>query len=250
MIIPYRYVCRSLLFASAKSHPVNVLHIDSSPRFGESVSRQLTQALVDRLRQADGGAKVTRRDVVAEPLPFADHEMITAYYTPPAQLTDAQTAAVKLSNDIVAEVQAADVIVVGAPIWNFGVPASLKAWFDLVARIGLTFNYTETGPVGLLEGKKVYFAIASGGTPVDSPVDHTTPHLRTFFSFMGVTDQEVISADGIMGAGGEEKIAQAKEAAGNISLAAFAQGPPVATAAPAKTSFFGRLLGRIGLSAL
>ena len=195
---------------------MTILHIDSSPRFGESVSRQLTQAVVDRLTNLHLGARVIRRDVVAEPLPYADHEMITAYYTPPADLTDAQRAAVALSDTIVAEIREADVVVIGSPIWNFGVPATLKAWFDLVARVGLTFNYTENGPVGNLEGKKAYLAIASGGTPVGSDYDHTTPHLKTFLGFMGITDVEVVAADGIMGAGGEEKIAAAKREAASI----------------------------------
>ena len=195
---------------------MTILHIDSSPRFGESVSRQLSQTIVDRLTNLHPGSSVTRRDVVAEPLPYADHEMITAYYTPPQQLTDAQRAAVSLSDTIVGEIQDADVVVIGAPIWNFGVPASLKAWFDLVARVGLTFNYTESGPVGALEGKKAYLAIASGGTPVGSDYDHTTPHLKTFLGFLGITDVETVAADGIMGQGGEEKIADAKREAASV----------------------------------
>lgn len=195
---------------------MTILHIDSSPRFGESVSRQLSQTIVDRLTSLHPGAKVLRRDVVAEPLPYADHEMITAYYTPPAELTDAQRAAVSLSNSIVDEIRAADVVVVGSPIWNFGVPASLKSWFDLVARVGLTFTYTESGPVGILENKKAYLAIASGGTPVGSDYDHTTPHLKTFLGFLGITDVETVAADGIMGAGGEEKIAEAKREAAAV----------------------------------
>ena len=195
---------------------MTILHIDSSPRFGESVSRQLTSAIVDRLTNLHPGSKVLRRDVVAEPLPYADHEMITAYYTPPADLTEAQQAAVALSNTLVDEIRAADVVVIGSPIWNFGVPASLKSWFDLVARVGLTFQYGENGPAGLLEGKKAYLAIASGGTPVGSDYDHTTPHLKTFLGFLGIGDVEVVAADGIMGQGGEEKIAAAKRDAAAV----------------------------------
>ena len=189
---------------------MTILHIDSSPRFGESVSRQLSQTIVDRLTNLNPGAEVIRRDVVATPLPYADHEMITAYYTPPADLTDAQQAAIALSNTLTEEIKAADAVVVGVPMWNFGVPATLKAWFDLVARVGVTFKYTPEGPQGLLAGKKAYFAIATGGTPVGSDWDHTTGHLKTFFGFLGIGDQEVIAADGIMGEGGEQKIASAK----------------------------------------
>ena len=195
---------------------MTILHIDSSPRFGESVSRQLSSAIVERLTNLHPGSRVLRRDVVAEPLPYADHEMITAYYTPPADLTAAQQAAVALSNTVVDEIRAADVVVIGSPIWNFGVPASLKSWFDLVARVGLTFNYGETGSIGLLEGKKAYLAIASGGTPVGSDYDHTTPHLKTFLGFLGIGDVEVVAADGIMGQGGEEKVAAAKREAAAV----------------------------------
>ena len=196
---------------------MTILHIDSSPRFGESVSRRLSQTIVDRLAGANPGATVIRRDVVATPLPFADHEMITAYYTPPDQLTDAQRAAVALSDTITDEIVAADAVVVGVPMWNFGVPASLKAWFDLVARVGITFNYTADGPEGRLHGKKAYFAIATGGTPIGSDWDHTTPHLKTFFAFMGITDSEVIAADLIQGPNADQQLESAQQAAAAVA---------------------------------
>ena len=196
---------------------MTILHIDSSPRFGESISRQLSLGAVERQTNLHPGARVIRRDVVATPLPFADHEMVTAYYTPPAQLTEAQQAAIALSNTLTEELKAADVVVVGVPMWNFGIPASLKAWFDLVARVGVTFKYTESGPVGLLEDKRVIFAIATGGTPIGGDWDHTSGHLKTFFAFLGITDQELVAADQVMGAGGQEKIASAKEAVAELS---------------------------------
>ena len=199
---------------------MHILHIDSSPRFGESSSRAISKAIVERLKSESPGSTVTVRDVVAEPLPYADHEMITAYYTPPAQLTDAQQAAIRLSNTITDEIVAADAVVVGVPIWNFGVPAALKAWFDLVARVGVTFNYTEQGPVGRLEGKKAYFAIASGGTEIGSDYDHASGHLKTFFGFMGITDTQVISAIGQMGPGAQEALDKAKQEAQQLSVAA------------------------------
>ena len=199
---------------------MNILHIDSSPRFGESVSRQLSQGIVDKLKASSPGSTVTVRDVVAEPLPYADHEMITAYYTPPAQLTDAQKAAVRLSNTITDEIVAADAVVIGVPIWNFGVPAALKAWFDLVARVGITFNYTEKGPEGRLEGKKAYLAVASGGTEIGSDWDHATPHLRTFLGFMGITDVEVLSAIGQMGPNAQEALSHATEQASQLAVSA------------------------------
>ena len=199
---------------------MNILHIDSSPRFGESSSRQISQAIVERLKSRSPGSTVTVRDVVAEPLPYADHEMITAYYTPPAQLTDAQQAAIRLSNQITDEIIAADAVVIGVPIWNFGVPAALKAWFDLVARVGVTFNYTEQGPEGRLHGKKAYLAIASGGTEIGSDWDHASGHLRTFLGFMGITDVEIVSAIGQMGPNAQEALSQAKQEAAQLAVAA------------------------------
>ncbi len=189
---------------------MKILHIDSSPRFGESLSRQLSQAVVDRLRkEANGTAEVIRRDVVADPLPFADGEMVGAFFTPPADRTDAQNAKIAISDTLVSELQSADAIVVGVPMWNFGVPATFKAWFDLVARVGVTFQYGANGPEGLLTGKKVYFNIATGGTPIGSDWDFISGHLKTFFGFLGIADQEFIVADGVQGPEGAAKIAAA-----------------------------------------
>ena len=97
---------------------------------------------------------------------------------------------------MVAEVQAADVIVIGAPMYNFSVPSTLKAWVDLIARVGVTFQYTENGPVGLLSGKKAYLVVATGGVPVNSPADFATPYLKQVLAFVGISDVEVIDASG------------------------------------------------------
>ncbi|MEL6531300.1 MAG: NAD(P)H-dependent oxidoreductase, partial [Pseudomonadota bacterium] len=118
---------------------------------------------------------------------------------------------------LIAELQAADTIVISTPIYNFGVPAVLKAWADLVARAGTTFKYTENGPVGLLEGKKAYIAAASGGTPVGSDMDFMTSWLTFFLGFIGIKDVEIIAADGIMGADGEAKIEAARARAEKLS---------------------------------
>ena len=195
---------------------MTILHIDSSPRFSESVSRALSQTVVDKLRADHPGATVTRRDVVTTPLPYVSHDMIAAFYTPPAQLSEEQKTIVALSNTITEEIKAADAVVVGVPMWNFGVPASLKAWFDLVARVGVTFKYGESGPIGLLTGKKAYFTIATGGTPIGGDWDFTSGHLKTFFAFLGIADSEVIAADQIQGQGGEERIAEAKQEAAAV----------------------------------
>ena len=197
---------------------MKILHIDSSPRFGESISRKLSQTIVDNLRKNNSGnVEVVTRDLVTSKLPFVDGEMIGSYFTPPADRSEAQKAAIAFSDILTNELLAADVIVVGTPMWNFGIPATLKAWIDLVARVGVTFKYGAQGPEGLLEGKKVYFAIATGGTPIGSDWDQTTGHLKTFFGFLGIGDQELVAADAIQGEGGEAKIAAAVEKAASLA---------------------------------
>lgn len=197
---------------------MKILHLDVSPRFGESLTRKLSQTTVDRLVSlADGKAEVIRRDLVTSKLPFVDGQMIEAYFTSPSDLSDAHQAAIKVSNELTQELVAADVVVVGVPMWNFGVPASFKAWIDLVARVGVTFKYGATGPEGLLTGKKVYINIATGGTPIGSGYDHLKGHLSTFFGFLGITDQEFIVADGVTGQNADEKFDAAKAKANELA---------------------------------
>ena len=188
----------------------NILHITASIRGDESVSNALGNRLVEGLA-AKNGASVTRRDLSANDLPYVSAERFAANLTPTADRTPAQAELAAIADALIAELQAADTIVIASPIYNFGVPATLKAWADLVARAGTTFKYTETGPVGLLEGKKAYLAIASGGTPVGSDIDFMSRWLIFFLGFIGITDVEVVAADGIMGADGRDKIDRAHE---------------------------------------
>ena len=189
----------------------NILHITASIRSDkESVSRSLGGKLVERLT-AQSGASVTSRDLAANDLPFVDAERFAANLSPHAERSAEQAELAAIADTLIAELQAADTIVFSVPIYNFSVPATVKAWADLVARAGTTFKYTETGPVGLLTGKKAYFAIASGGTPVGSEFDFMSPWLKFFLGFLGITDIEMVAADGIMGAGGQEKIAAAHQ---------------------------------------
>jgi FMN-dependent NADH-azoreductase len=167
-----------------------VLHIDSSARRTGSVSRDLTAQIVERL----GAAEVIRRDL-ATPLPLLDETWINANFTPADQRSDEQTQLLAQSDALVEELKAADTLVIGAPIYNFSVPAGLKAWIDLVARVGLTFTYTDQGPVGLLEGKRAIIAVASGGTEAGSAIDFATGYLRHMLGFMGITDVEIVAAD-------------------------------------------------------
>lgn len=187
-----------------------ILHLTASIRTsGESVSRDLSGKLVDAL-VAKSGAKVISRDLASNDLPYIDAERFAANLAPHAERTPEQQELAAVADTLIEELQAADTIVFGVPIYNFSVPATLKAWADLVARAGTTFKYTETGPQGLLTGKKAYIAVASGGTPVGSEIDFMTPWLKFFLGFIGITDVEMVAADGIMGEGGEAKIEEAK----------------------------------------
>jgi FMN-dependent NADH-azoreductase len=195
----------------------NILYITASIRSeNESISRGLGQRIVDGL-VAKGGA-LTTRDLAANDLPFVSAERFGANLTPAAERTPQQAELAAIADQLIAELQAADTIVLASPIYNFGPPAVLKAWADLVARAGTTFRYTATGPEGLLKGKKAYLAIASGGTPVGADFDFMSRWLTFFLGFLGITDVELVAADGIMGQDGEAKIAAAQEAA--LKLAA------------------------------
>lgn len=187
-----------------------ILHITASIRDGESVSRSLSSKLVDGLREKSG-ADVITRDLSKNDLPYMDADRFAANLAPYAERDDDQHELAKIADTLIDELKQADTIVIGTPIYNFTMPSTLKAWADLVARAGTTFKYTETGPQGLMTGKKAYVAIASGGTPVGSEIDFLTPWLKFFLGFLGITDVELVAADGIMGEGGEEKIAEAHE---------------------------------------
>lgn len=186
----------------------HILHITASIRGHEqSVSRSLSGKLVDGL--AKDGDTVTTRDLAANDLPFITIERFGANLTPEADRSEEQRKLAAIGDELIAELQAADTIVLGVPIYNYGAPSTLKAWADLVARAGTTFRYTANGPEGLLTGKKAYIAIASGGTAVGSEIDFMSPWLTHFLGFLGIKDVEIVAADGIMGEGGEEKIAAA-----------------------------------------
>lgn len=195
----------------------NILYITASIRSdAESVSRSLGKSIAQGLA-AKTGASVTTRDLAANDLPFVSAERFAANLTPAADRTPQQAELAAIADTLIAELQAADTIVIASPVYNFGPPATLKAWADLVARVGTTFRYTATGPEGLLTGKKAYLAIASGGTPVGGDFDFMSRWLTFFLGFIGITDVEVVAADGIMGADGEAKIAAAREAARKLA---------------------------------
>ncbi|QFT71878.1 FMN-dependent NADH-azoreductase [Ruegeria sp. THAF33] len=167
-----------------------ILHIDSSARRVNSTTRDLSDRVVKQL----GADRIIRRDL-ATPLPLLTEDWIAANFTPAEQRDDLQRDRLALSDELVTELQEADTIVIGLPIYNFSVPAAFKAWVDLVARAGLTFSYTENGPKGLLEGKRAILAIASGGVPVGSEADFATNYARHVLGFIGIHDVDVIAAD-------------------------------------------------------
>ncbi|MEM6461893.1 MAG: NAD(P)H-dependent oxidoreductase [Pseudomonadota bacterium] len=174
-----------------------VLTVHSSARRNGSYSRRLTDELIYQLTQKFGELSVTDRDVAAG-VSFPSENWLTDRTLPENERTDEQNKALAQTDELVEELKAADIIIIGAPTYNFSVPASLKAWIDHVAQPGRTFNYTENGPVGLLSGKKVYVVNVSGGVPVGSPADFVTPYLKHFFGFLGVNDIEFIAADQLM----------------------------------------------------
>jgi len=167
-----------------------VLHIDASPRADASVTRALSQRIVDRLAPR----ALIRRDLV-QPLPLLDQSWIAANFTSPDNRTEDQASILRLSDTLVDELRQSDVVVIGFPIWNFGIPAGLKAWVDLIARAGTTFRYSETGPQGLLEGKRAILAVSSGGTSVGSDIDFATGYMRHVLGFVGIHDMDIVAAD-------------------------------------------------------
>jgi len=173
---------------------LNILEVSASGRQQDSVSRALSNVLIDALRQQDQPTNLVRRDL-SDGVPLIDAAWIDANFTAEAERTVEQKAVLAVSDTLVAELEKADVLIIGAPIYNFGVPASLKAWIDMIARARRTFRYTASGPEGLLKGKKAYLVVASGGVAVDSTLDFATPYLRQALRFVGISDIEVIAAD-------------------------------------------------------
>ncbi len=187
---------------------LNILEISASGRSAASVSRQLTRDLINAIEAHASDVSIQRRDL-ANTIDAIDEDWINANFTPVEDRNDEQKARLAPSDQLVDELKAADVVVMGAPIYNFGVPAALKAWVDMIARARLTFRYTENGPEGLLKGKRAYIVVTSGGVPVDSPVDFATPYLRQALRFVGIEDITVIAADQL-NANSDESINQAR----------------------------------------
>lgn len=192
----------------------NILRIDASARHTGSVSRDLTDRIIARFSDA----AVVTRDLAA-PLPLLDEAWIGANFTPADDRTDEQTAALVLSDTLIAELRAADTIVIGLPIYNFTVPAAFKAWVDQVTRLGETFQYTDTGPKGLLSNKKVIVAYAAGGVAIGSDYDFASGYVRQILGFLGINDVTTVAADQVA-VDADASIQSAKEAVDTLDLAA------------------------------
>lgn len=182
------------------SSPRKVLRIDSSARTQNSVTRQLADTLIAQLQDQGHEIQVTTRDL-AQGIPFINEDWVNANFTDPAQRSEQQRVTLAYSDALVQELLDADVLVIGAPIYNFGVPAALKAWIDLIARARLTFRYGEIGPVGLLTGKQAILLMASGGTPIGSAIDFASTYLRHVLAFVGITQVETVAAERLMAQG-------------------------------------------------
>ena len=173
---------------------LQILEISSSGRHDGSITRELSSDLIAALEDRSGTSHISRRDLSAG-VPFVNDAWIEANFTPDEIRTQKHRDTLAYSDELVAELQAADVLVIGVPVYNFSIPATLKAWIDMVARARLTFRYTDNGPEGLLAGKKVYLIVATGGVAVGSAMDFATPYLRHALSFLGISDVEIIAAD-------------------------------------------------------
>ncbi len=170
-----------------------ILLVNSSSRVEGSVTRAISAQLVDQLVHQHG-ISVVQRDLT-EGMSFIDEQWVGANFTDPDARTDAEKAALTFSDSLIDELEQASHIVIAAPIYNFGVPAVLKAWVDQVARARVTFRYTENGPEGLLKGKKAYLVVASGGVPLGSEVDFASSYLRHVLGFLGIDDVTLVNAN-------------------------------------------------------
>ena len=186
---------------------MKILQINTAARSEGANSTKLAAAISRRLKAKHPEALLEVRDLAANPHPVLDEAALGALFTPADQRTSEQAARVALDDALIAQTQSADVIILGVPMYNFGVPVQLKTWIDAIARAGVTFRYTENGPEGLIKGKKVYLALARGGIYRDTPNDSQVPYLKTVLGFLGMTDIECVYAEGL--AMGEEAAVQA-----------------------------------------
>ena len=196
---------------------MHILRLDATARQNGSITRALNDEIIERLKGL-GSVEVLERNL-SEALPQLSETWIGANFTAPEDRSEAQTRELGLSDQLIAEVEKADVLLIGLPIYNFGVPAALKSWIDHIARAGVTFRYTENGPEGLLKGKRAIVAVASGGTELGSDYDFATGYLRHVLGFVGITDVVFVAADK-MAVDADASLAAARQNIADLKLAA------------------------------
>ncbi len=174
----------------------SILHINSSGRYQDSVTRQVSDLFVAHLKQESPALEVVQRDL-AKGIPFVDESWIDANFTAAAERTESQKEALNFSDELVSELQNSEYIVIAAPIYNFSIPAVLKAWVDLIVRVNFTFHFTDDGPAGLLKNIKTYVVMASGGTAVGGEVDMASTYLKFVLGIVGLTDVNIIDSSEI-----------------------------------------------------
>lgn len=176
-----------------------ILHVISSPRGNASFSIQLGNAIIEKLQATWPGSTVKEYNVASKHFPHLEEAHITSFFTPAEARTAANIEALQHSDEAIKELFDADIIVIGAPMYNYSIHSSLKAWLDHIARAGVTFSYGEGGPKGLVTGKKVYIAMSSGAVYSEGPMqerDFVAPYLKTVLGFIGITDVTVVRAEG------------------------------------------------------
>lgn len=174
-----------------------LLQIKTSVFSDHGNSTKLANEFVAEWQKTHPDGRVVIRDLAADPLPHLSAERVQAFFTPAEQRTAEQQAHSTASEALIDELKAADVVVLGLPLYNFGVPSTLKAYFDHLARAGITFRYTANGPEGLIADRKVYVFAARGGFFKDTPADSQTPFVKTFLNFIGLKDIEFVYAEGL-----------------------------------------------------
>jgi FMN-dependent NADH-azoreductase len=179
---------------------MKILHIISSPRGEASQTIQLSEAIIKKLIAKNNDATVTVRNLTVNPLPYIIDTHIQSFNTPAENRSAEHLKDLRNSDEVLAELKNADVLVIGAPMYNFGIPAVLKSWIDHLARAGVSFTYTADGPVGLIQGKKVFLAIGTGGVYSEGDykaIDFIEPYLRTSLGFFGMTDVTAFRIEGV-----------------------------------------------------
>lgn len=177
-----------------ENHSIKTLLVNASARQQDSVTRRFANELINALQAQHGELLIQERDV-SQGMPIIDEQWINANFTPGEQRTEEQKAALSHSDLLVNELKQSDVIIIAAPVYNFSIPASLKAWIDQIARVGLTFNYSAHGPVGKLTGKKAYIVMATGGTVLGSDIDFASGYLRHVLGFIGIDNVSIVAVE-------------------------------------------------------